>query len=266
MACKWHGLIIDDYNAVMPLPWRKKYGILYCYSPAFIQQLGLFGNTTAVPLHEIISAITTFSKYGDLFLNYGNAFMLPNIKAIPKTNFIINLKEGYEAISNRYAKSLIIKLKKSSGNDFIYAESSHVKEAVQLYRSYIANRMPHVTQQDYEHFTALCQTLQQQNDCFIRAINNKEGILLAMSLFLKDAHRIYNMLPVTTHEGRKLNAQHFLIDSVIKEFAGQPVLFDFEGSDLPGVKTFYENFLPQNQPYYLWHYNRLPFPLRLIKR
>jgi hypothetical protein len=43
----WDAFVIDDYNAIMPLPWRKKAGIKYIYAPPFIQQLGIIGTHEA---------------------------------------------------------------------------------------------------------------------------------------------------------------------------------------------------------------------------
>src|SRR5687767_8915533 len=42
MADHWNGLVLDDYKAVMPLPYRVKWGICYVAMPAFVQQLGIF--------------------------------------------------------------------------------------------------------------------------------------------------------------------------------------------------------------------------------
>ena len=40
----WDVLVLDDYEAVMPIPWRKKYGIKYVYPPFWVLQLGVFSN------------------------------------------------------------------------------------------------------------------------------------------------------------------------------------------------------------------------------
>ena len=42
MAENWDAIIMNDYEAVMPLTWKKKFGIKYLYQPAFIQQGGIF--------------------------------------------------------------------------------------------------------------------------------------------------------------------------------------------------------------------------------
>ena len=41
----WDVLVLNDYEAVMPLPWRQKYFIKYVYPPAWTQQLGVFSNS-----------------------------------------------------------------------------------------------------------------------------------------------------------------------------------------------------------------------------
>ena len=67
-------------------------------------------------------------------------------------------------------------------------------------------------------------------------------------------------------EGRQKAAGHFLLDNLFREWAGHPLLLDFEGSELPGVSFFYSNFGGHDQPYYFYRYNDLPWPLRLFKK
>src|SRR6187402_2816093 len=43
MAKHWDALVLNDYGAVMPLTWNKKYGFYYLYQPAFTASLGVFG-------------------------------------------------------------------------------------------------------------------------------------------------------------------------------------------------------------------------------
>ena len=38
----WCVLVFQDYEAVMPLPFRKKYGIKYVYPPFWLIELGVF--------------------------------------------------------------------------------------------------------------------------------------------------------------------------------------------------------------------------------
>ena len=47
---KWDALVLDDYAAVMPLTWRRKYGTRYLYQPAFTTaNRYLLDNTSPAP-------------------------------------------------------------------------------------------------------------------------------------------------------------------------------------------------------------------------
>jgi hypothetical protein len=46
MSKNWHGIVIDDYAAVMALPWKRKLRIRYGYTPPFMQQLGIVGEAS----------------------------------------------------------------------------------------------------------------------------------------------------------------------------------------------------------------------------
>jgi len=43
MADNWDALVLNNYEAVMPLPWRRKAGISYVFQPFLSAQLGIFG-------------------------------------------------------------------------------------------------------------------------------------------------------------------------------------------------------------------------------
>ena len=64
---------MNDYTAVMPIIWRKKWGIRYAYDAPFIQQLGLFGTYSSDDLKQAIDTSMQYIRYGDLYFNHTNA-------------------------------------------------------------------------------------------------------------------------------------------------------------------------------------------------
>lgn len=263
MCDNWHGVVINDYTAVVALPWRKKFGIRYNYEPAFIQQLGLVGNITDINIAELIFS---FTKYGDILFNFKNEQFAQTIHAKRRTNLVIDLSVGIEEIRSAYKKDLVQNLKKAEKADLKVVTDLSIDDAIKHYRSYYQDRFSHITSNDYNNFYQLAQDFSKHDMCFTRKICNSSGELMAIGLFFKDEKRIYNVMNTTTEAGRRSEANHYLIDSVLQEFASKNLLFDFEGSDLPGVKSFYEKFGAIYQPYYHWHFNKLPFPLNLLKR
>src|SRR5258708_37472695 len=68
----WNALIDDDYNAVMPLTWRKKYGFHYLHQPFFTQQLGIFSIEKKIPdrtANEFLKAIPGRYRFIEIQLN-----------------------------------------------------------------------------------------------------------------------------------------------------------------------------------------------------
>ena len=55
-------------------------------------------------------------------------------------------------------------------------------------------------------------------------------------------HRITFLFSGNNAKGKELQAMTFLIDQVIREFAAQPLVLDFEGSDDENLARFYLGF------------------------
>lgn len=264
MADNWYGLIIDDYKTIMPLPCRKKIGITYLYTPPFMQQLGLIGEED-IDTIAVIKAVQAFARYGDHFFNFKNNF-IEDIDTIKKcNNFILDLSSGYENIYKNYSTNLQRNVKKAYAEDLQYFISHDINETLNLHQQLQSKNIAHVTADDYNRFKNICVLLKEKDQCIIRQVKNKSGEILSAAILFSDNRRICNIINTTTDEGKKMNANHFLIDNIIQEFAGKNLLLDFEGSNIAGVQNFYEMFGSLNQPYFHWHYNNLPWPLRLFK-
>lgn len=260
---RWDALVLGDYEAVMPLTWRRKYGIRYLYQPAFTQQTGIFSR---LPLSETIidaclTAATRHFRFAEICLNYGNAY--PGLQ--PRTNFILPLTTSYEVIAAQYRKDLVRNLRLAAGSDLRYEVNPDPAIALTAYRRQYADRIPGTSANDYLNFERLCRHLLSRGRLLIRAVFDPRQQLMATAVLPRDEHRIYLLQSTTFEAGRAAKANHFLLDQLIKEWAGSRLILDLEGSDLPGVALFYAAFGSTRQPYYFYRRNRLPFPLNHLK-
>lgn len=262
MSDNWHGIIINDYECVMPIPWRKKFGIRYCYDVPFVQQLGWFQQKEIISGEKIIQIFYGFIRYGDYAFNFMNGKIENGFLC---NNYVLDLSQSYDSIKKNFNSDLTNNLKKAYKQELIYMADEYTP-AIELYKELYKSRMPHVSDNCFENFKKLCVHLSTNNNVIVRHVANIKNELLATVLLLKDEKRLYNIMNSTTKEGRKTEANHFLFDNVLKEFAGSNLLFDFEGSDIAGIKTFYEKFGAINQPYYKLHFNHLPLMIKWIKR
>lgn len=264
MANEWYGLVVNDYRTIFPIAIRKKWGFSYCYMPAFVQQLGFIGDETY--MDEVIDAIFSFVKYGSPYLNFSNKAFAQSNYCPSLSNYIIDLNRDYDTIKQAYKKSIGYSLSKAAKQELYYIVDDDIAAVLSLYKEYNQQSMPHVIDEDYNNLIKLLLQLQKLQQVSIRKAVNANHQLLSVALLIKDNKRYYNLVNYTTEEGRKLEANYFLYDNILKECSQQPMLFDFEGSDLPGIKAFYEKFGAINQPYFHWHFNQLPQPLKWLKK
>ncbi|MGI8597908.1 MAG: GNAT family N-acetyltransferase [Chitinophagaceae bacterium] len=259
----WDAVVINDYEAVMPLPWRKKFGIQYLYQPPFIQQLGLVFKEERFKnfLHQALDVVIDKIKFGDHPFNFNNDAGKFHVRQ----NFILNLSHDYENLSSHYSNNLKRNLNQPGKHNLQLSSSDDIENAIELFIDLYASRIKHITKKDYRQLKHLCNILLKEDKLIIREAIDEQGNILAANLCVKDSKRLYLILPSTTPAGRKKEASHFLLDQMIKEYAGNNMIFDFEGSDIPGIAYFYQGFGAINQPYYFYHWNQLPYPARLIK-
>src|SRR5581483_2982387 len=85
IADNWHGIVMNDYECVMPVVWRKKFGIRYAYNVPFVQQLGWFHQHSKPDAVELVKKLFSFCKYGDYAFNFYNSVQVDN--ASTATNY-----------------------------------------------------------------------------------------------------------------------------------------------------------------------------------
>lgn len=269
VAAGWNALAGRNYEWVMPLTYKTKYGFSYLYQPPFTQQLGVFAKPgVAVRYTNIFTELQRLYKFCEINLHHAglNLFQTKNIQLEKATNFILDLSKGYDNIAAHYHNDLIKNLKKSNRFKSFYRQTIDFEKCISLYRKSYGERMPQVKEADYKNFETMCRHANKHGMLICREAVDEDGRLLAVVLLLSDAKRLYNIMNTTTGAGRNNSSNHFLLDCIIKEFAGKKLIFDFEGSDLAGVKAFYENFGAVDEGYFKCRYNNLNWPLRLFKR
>ncbi len=263
IADNWHGLIIGDYEAVIALPWRKKWGIQYVYTPPFMQQLGFVGKYTLNDT-SLIKELNKFSSYITYNFNFDNQKLLSTVPFTTHTNLVLSLADSHQSIQEKYTKSLQRNLQKAISNGVTINEGNF-RDSIAWYKKYQGNKIAHVSNADYKNLNDLLTLLDQKGSLICQNAINKQGDIIATIVCLKDSRRIYNLLPSSSEEGKELSAMHLLLDNIITQNASSKYLFDFEGSDIKGVQQFYNQFGAFAQPYYRIHENNLPFWLKLIK-
>jgi hypothetical protein len=83
------------------------------------------------------------------------------------------------------------------------------------------------------------------------------GQLICAAIFMKTQDRITFLFSGLTEEGKQRQAMTYLLDQVIRQYANQPITFDFEGSDDDNLARFYLGFGGKEVKYPSYTFNRL---------
>lgn len=270
MADHWDALVLGDYEAVMPLTWKRKFGIRYLYQPAFIQQGGIFspGKTTPKLVAQFLEAAMAEFRFAEFTLNHQNPVtqLPPGVKAVQRHNYLMRMGVSYDTLRRHYDPYIRQRIKRAAQQELSYRTSTDLAGILRLYRSLYDEKIGGFAARDYTRFLKLCLIWEKENRVMLRDVWNQEGTRrLAAVILIRDGRRIYNMVSCLTPEGRKKLANYFMYDAVARECADTGRILDFEGSDVPGIAYFYRKWATLDQPYPFVRWNRLPRPLNWLK-
>jgi hypothetical protein len=280
MSPGWEALVKGDYEAVMPLTWKRKMMISYLYQPAFLAEGGVFSSQKIQhkDLEDFLEAIPARFRLWEFSLNSGNPLQSDQISLAQRTNYLLPLHKPYEVIRQGYNENLERNLVKAQKAGLRYAREVSVTEVIGLAKKQL-EKLTNLRSQDFNRFAQLCEDLKPGAQtpenlasersttpfALARGVVNQDNELLASAIFLFSHGKAYYALVGNAPEGRNKNASHLLLDRFIEEFAETTLTLDFEGSDIPSLERFYQAFGAHKIIYPAVRLNRLPWPVKWLK-
>ena len=247
---QWSALILNDYEAVMPLPWNSKLGLKYITQPFFCQQLGIYSpqKLSGALIHEFFSSIPKQFLKIDLTTNVS----ADSRKFIKQTNYELDLARDYYLLLKGYRKDRRKSLRKSREANLSHQDFNNQTKLIKLYQQvfdYIE-----VPEKYYITIDKLMDYYLENEKGFIRNVFHS-NVLVCSGFFINYKSRIYYLFGASNAEGKKYGATTYLIDSVIQEFANSETVFDFEGSNIASIASFYKSFGSEKTSYYKYSSN-----------
>ena len=261
----WDVLVLDDYEAVMPIPWRKKYGIKYVYPPLWVLQLGVYSNE-AINENEFLTHLFSTFKFVELRMNTHNNFELYSEFLQLKQCQKLVLNTTYSSILSKYRKDRKKDLQKATTADLIEKWNDHPSNLIELFKNNIGKRTPNIKENDYQNLEKLIAICIQKKVGEILAVYDKKNKLVASVFLLKHKNSITKLISSTDLKDRKNGANTFLIDRVIFKYHKDFSVFNFGGSSIKSVASFSKSFGAETEKYHQLKMNKLPKVLQLFKK
>lgn len=265
----WNALVGDEYAAVFPLTWRKKWGIAYLYQPVYTQQLGLFisKESKEYTVMNFLNAIPLSYRLIEIQLNQSNSgFPVHHpFKSGQRITHILDLSPDANTLEKKISENTKRNMRRFEKSSMSIISDANPEGLVKLFRKNRGKDILQLSNQDYENFLSLCEeALRRKLMTYLGAIDSK-GILQAGVIFLQTNTGFILLFSALSEEGKSSGAMSALIAAFIREHAGKNRILDFEGSMDPGIARFYKSFGSHEIVYLQIRNNRLPVPFRWLK-
>jgi hypothetical protein len=265
VADNWGVLVQDDYKAVMPIPWKKKYGIKYVYPPFWLLELGVFSLDENQDINSFLEVLYCDFKFIELRLNTKNKFL--------KSDFLINkqfqyldLKIGYESILKGYNRNRKREIIKANKHHLIENWNDNPEKLITIFKANIAERVKGVSDKDYTTLLNIMQLSIQKRVGELLTIYDTNDKLLAAAFFLKHKNKVTQLVCASDVSNRKNGVHAFFNDRAIFKYQPHFSVYNFGGSSMKNIANYYTSFGAATEEYQQIKYNNLPFLLGLFKK
>ncbi len=260
---QWDALIEDDYISIMPLPYRKKTGITYIFSPSMTQQLGVFSCQLISPskVQEFLEAIPSKFKFCRINLNHGNILNRENYTAVTHTNLELSLDKPCEELFGLFSENTQRNIKKAAKFNLSIHKDGTITNLVQLFKENKAQDLDGLPADFYFCLKKVYKMLLEKHQAQIWEVRYN-GALYAGAFFGYASNKVYFLFSASSKEAKETGSMPFLIHNFIQENVSKNLILDFEGSDSPSLARFYRSFGAIDKNYNQIILNRLPNIIR----
>lgn len=241
----WELLVYNEYEYVMPVPVRKKFGFRVVIMPLFCQQLGVFGPE----INETIELkFLAFLKENYQILTYHFNFQNLATQGLkPKKNYLID-KTEYSLLRKNYFKGRKSAVK--SAQDLYFKEVNRTG-LLSFIRAHFRGLDK---KSDLEKFFTYLKFLEDRHQLKIFGAY-KEDHLTNLALVIATENR-YSLLGLVNDDQFKTdNGASFLIDRILQENI-HARSFDFMGGNMRGIEVFFKSFGAELREYPILEFSK----------
>lgn len=265
VASRWSALLVEDYQFVMPVIWKQKFGLKFMYQPFYTQQLGVFSKEYVDPtlIRELLKRLYGKFRFGNLNFNTKNLVSEEDILSVyDKSNYVLGLDKTYQELHALFSTNAKRNIKRAGNHQQDIATDTTCEELLAFKREHDLIKR---SEKDYLWLLNLLQTIQGKDAGKIFAIRDS-GKLIAAAFFAFSRTRGIYLVSASSEQGKEQRSMFKIVDYFIREHAGSGLILDFEGSNIPSVARFFAGFGARPEIYQGVNFDRLPVFLNKLKK
>ena len=279
----WEALVITvdgEWQAVVPFVVTRRWGITNVAQPTFAQYWGIcFRNRAFNHLYQqlswkrrIVLAIADYFQKYDLFtqnfspcFNYPIPFHWHGYQIHTRYTYQLGLEQEEAQLYEGLAAPLRRQIQKAQRNNLNIMEERSPASLLSLIRAneMKGNLILGKNMTNYQRLKKLSNWLVEEERGRLFIALDEAGQSQAAGLYGYFRGQCIYLAGAVLPEARSSGAMSFLMwEAIRRAKASGSEIFDFEGSMLKGVESFFRKFGAQPVPYLQIHKNQLPLLIR----
>ena len=258
----WGALVQGNYESVFPIIYTVKFGQSIIYQPFFTREIALFSKSNTIKLDSFLDEVPKSFKKIDFGFNFKNDFS--GYSREEAVNQELSLIGPYEDIYKNYSTNTKRLIKKAIKANCLIEESHDVDLFISFFKSNTGERVNY-SSYDYSNLEKLITVLLENKKGKIYQVLINGGIV-AQGIYMFQDHRVTYLKGSIASLGKKNGAMFLLMNELIKLNAEQAKVFDFGGSKIESIATFYKKFGAKDRDYFIYSKNEHSWILKKGKK
>lgn len=242
----WNALVEDDYQCVMPLPYRSKLGFSYIFTPFFLPHLGPFSQTKTEQkkILDFFNHIPAKYIQQDLILNREILSFLPDNEVFAMTSYELDISLPHQTLFNDFSQNTRRNIAAAEKHLLtVELNDQSLSDIVCLFRNNKGkNKEVRFQEKDYRTLICLAEWLLKEDKLDVVECLKQDGTLIAGALMVKDVNNCRFWFSGRDNTESECKPMFYLINEYLKHIAGKPGVFDFNGSMNENVARMYKGF------------------------
>jgi len=257
--CKnWKVIVKGDYHSAFVFAITSKAGFNLIYQPFFSRQFSFLGTHDSEFISYVFSYLKNNYKWIRINLPFSFNQLADNNQLM---NFqVLNLSESYDVIYGNYSTNAKRILKKST--DLSFKISKDVDGFIDFFKLMVGDAIG-FKHSNYQHLSELIKNGFLNDSIQLFTIRQNDEVL-GYACFYFHKNVINYLKGALSDKGKKYGAMYYAFNEIIQKYAAKDCIFDFGGSAIDGISSFYKKFGAKDLSYYSHEYNALPKAVKKI--
>lgn len=243
----WSALVLDDYQAGMLLPLRRKLGVKYAYNPLFVRETGVFSSMRLT--NDLLMLFSKAIKAAANSIEIYTFQPLPSFNTHERLSQWRDLPDDSRQLLSSYNENTRRNIKKSLQSFHTITYDQDYDTICLMFEMHKLKEIDNLTREDIIVLREIMKQAVAIRQGFAAKLLHQDKCI-ASGFFITHNDTLLFLKGSASEEGKQTGAMHRLLHEVFSSYCSKLSRVDFGGSNIASVARFYKGLGGVDKPYY----------------